>query len=474
MTVKFTYEGLLSEQALYQTFGFMAFVPAVQIDRKHGVITYSDPNNHKNQVVVDVDNLQVSNGTATSGFITSVELITNGKHAVDVTGLHVDYSGQTIAINNDLDQVYYLLADNLTGTVISTGDKYDNNVEVGGGGRATVNAGAGNDNIYVWHHQNAAINGGAGIDIISFDSITDGPPTMGGVAKIDLAKGTGTNPWGGTLTMKNVEGADCFGIAACILKGDNHNNSLIGSHGVDTLMGRGGDDFIRIWAISSADPRATHADGGAGTDTLYAELTDNALGAPMTGSGDTLEFHNRLDLENPSLNTGTFHGATFKNFENFQVSAYQQDTFEFAGSDADETAQGSIGKDDLNGRGGDDVLFGFLGADTLTGGAGADHFQYQGLNNSTVDSSGQDIIKDFKQSQHDKIDLSPMFASQNFGGAYDFIGTKAFDGKASEVRFEHDSDGNTLVLVDDNADKTADMEIKLLGNIDLVKGDFML
>lgn len=473
MTVEFTYEGLLSEQALFQTFGFMALVPAVQIDKKHGVITYSDPNNHKNQVVVDVDNLQVSNGTATSGFITSVELITNGKHAVDVTGLHIDYSGQTIAINNNLDQVYFLLADNLTGTVISTGDKYDNNLEVGGGGKGTVNAGDGNDTIYVWHHQNAVINGGAGIDLIDFDSITDAPSTTGGVAKIDLAKGTGTNPWGGTLTIKNVEGVDCFAITSCILKGDNHDNALIGSHGADTLMGRGGNDFIRIWATHSLDPRAIHADGGAGSDTLYTELTDNAQGAPMTGSGDTLEFHNRLDLENSSLNTGSFHGGTFKNFEIYQVSAYQQDTFEFAGSENGETAEGSIGKDDLNGRGGDDVLFGFLGADTLTGGAGADHFQYQGLDNSTVDASGQDTIKDFKHSQHDKIDLSPMFASQNFGGAYDFIGGKAFDGKSSEVRFEHDG-GNTFVLVDDNGDKTADMEIKLVGNIDLVKGDFML
>jgi Ca2+-binding RTX toxin-like protein len=238
-------------------------------------------------------------------------------------------------------------------------------------------------------------------------------------------------------------------------------------------MGLGGNDTIKMQLTTTADPRATHADGGAGKDTLWALLSD--VFSTQTGSGDTISYHNRLDLENPHLNTGTFNGGTFKNFEIYQgIADWGLSAFDFAGSSKGETAIGSLGRDSLNGRAGNDVLYGFLGADILTGGAGADHFQYKSLSDSTVDASGQDTIKDFKHSQGDKIDFSHMSPRLNFSGDYNFIGTKAFDGKSSEVRFEHDNHGNTIVQVNDTNDKTADMEITLIGHINLVKGDFML
>ena len=56
----------------------------------------------------------------------------------------------------------------------------------------------------------------------------------------------------------------------------------------------------------------------------------------------------------------------------------------------------SAGDDTLNGGEGNDVLFGGAGVDTLTGGSGADIFEFE-------KASGNDVIKDYKLSQGDKL-----------------------------------------------------------------------
>lgn len=59
-------------------------------------------------------------------------------------------------------------------------------------------------------------------------------------------------------------------------------------------------------------------------------------------------------------------------------------------------------------------------------------------------------------------------------GKFEFIGTKKFDGKADEVRFV-DEGSDTIVYVDDDQDKVADMAILLKdGPAKLVEGDFVL
>jgi serralysin len=473
MTIREIYTGLYDKVALFQNFQFLSFNQAVKIDKIHDRIKIYDPDNSANAIVIDTHNLDAKNGMITDGTITDVHLVTKGKDALTVTGLSIDATELNAAVMNGASALYTLLTENLHGTLIARGDKYDNILEVGSGGKATVDAGAGNDLIDIWHQKNAVIDGGKGTDSIEFYNYAGAFVPADGVARVDLQKGTGTNPFGGTLAIENVENVINMFNGSSDLRGDGHANYLRGGASADTLMGRGGDDIISVRQNFTVDPRATIADGGAGKDTLQADMTEGP-GAPTSGTGATLKFFNVLNIDNADKNTGTFHGGVYRNFETFQVYGdLTREVFQFTGSNNGETVLSSTADDTLNGRGGNDVLNGSTGADRLIGGKGADHFQYQSLSDSTVAAAGRDTIADFSHAQHDRIDLSPIFASLNFGGAYDFIGGKKFDGHSSEVRFEHHG-SDTLVMIDDNGDKTADFEILLDGHLNLVKGDFML
>jgi Ca2+-binding RTX toxin-like protein len=153
----------------------------------------------------------------------------------------------------------------------------------------------------------------------------------------------------------------------------------------------------------------------------------------------------------------------------------------------DDVYRGSKGLDSggiISGNAGDDVLIGGknqeklqgdIGQDLLTGNGGADHFIFVSASDSTIAKAGRDLITDFSQNQHDRIDLSQIDAKSSTGGddSFTFIGTSAFDGHAGELRYQI-SHGNTFVAGDVDGDKHADFQIELTGDIHLVKTDFML
>ena len=265
----------------------------------------------------------------------------------------------------------------LDGDVRIIGSKFDDDgIEVGEGGTATIKSKGGDDHIYVWHQKAIVFNGGGGSDTIEFAHQIggfDGAP-IGAV--IDLTAGTGTNPFGGAIKLKKVENVVGEFDSSNSLRGDKHDNRLNGGIAADTLRGEGGDDTIVVKYHTTLNPRATIADGGKGTDTLYAELSD-ASAAPYVQTGPfTYLYINILDLENPGLNTGTFHGGTFTNFEIFEASSQGEQRFDFRGSDAKETVLGGGSTDLINGRAGNDILDGAYGNDSLTGGLGKDVFAF--------------------------------------------------------------------------------------------------
>ncbi|MBO3762529.1 protease, partial [Ciceribacter sp. L1K22] len=146
------------------------------------------------------------------------------------------------------------------------------------------------------------------------------------------------------------------------------------------------------------------------------------------------------------------------------------------GNAGNNILKGLAGNDTLRGEGGNDQLTGGAGADKLYGGSGADRFIFTTLSDSTVASSGRDMIYDFTRSQADKIDLSAIDASTKSSGnqAFTFIGEKtAFTGKAGELRYIN-SGGDTYVYGDVNGDKVSDFAIRVDATIDFVKGDFIL
>jgi Ca2+-binding RTX toxin-like protein len=164
-----------------------------------------------------------------------------------------------------------------------------------------------------------------------------------------------------------------------------------------------------------------------------------------------------------------------------------------SGSGRNDMLKGNIGRDKLSGGAGNDKLYGYggndqllggtgndkleggLGADRLTGGSGADTFIFKSIAESTVASSGRDVILDFSARQKDKIHLSGIDANTAKAGnqAFSFIGTKAFGGKAGELRYEK-AKSDTYIHGDVNGDKIADFTIHLDDRVTLTKGYFFL
>ena len=204
-------------------------------------------------------------------------------------------------------------------------------------------------------------------------------------------------------------------------------------------MGRGGSNIL---------------DGGAGVDTVsYAGASVGVtveLGSVSGSHGSGDGFDTLISIESA------------------------------VGSSFADTLVGNAGANVLNGGAGNDRLTGGLGHDTLTGGAGADVFDYDALAESAVGAGSRDIIADFQHGVDD-IDLSAIDASTARGGNQDFrfVDTQQFRGKEGEVRYQtFDQAGiagdYTLVSIDVDGDRLADMEIEIVGIVSLTSGDFIL
>jgi len=129
---------------------------------------------------------------------------------------------------------------------------------------------------------------------------------------------------------------------------------------------------------------------------------------------------------------------------------------------------GNAGNDRLNGNGGADRLTGGAGADELRGGAGNDTFVYGSIADSSS-KDGVDTIVDFMVG--DKISLAAIDANPTVKGDQAF----AFKSTASANSVWTTYDGtNTVVYADATGDPSADITIKLTGQVNLTAADFIL
>ena len=316
----------------------------------------------------------------------------DGNIVGSLSGLKVDFQTYLDATDNDtttIDDRYVYMVSLFSGNVTVNGSAGDDRgLELGEGGTATVNGKAGDDRLNVWHQKTIKFDGGAGNDTIAFDYAHGFQPQPANGATVDLTARTGTNPFGGAITLVNVENVVGQFGASNNLRGNALSNILQGGIAADTLRGEGGNDQIGVKYHTTLAARATKADGGAGTDTLVAELSYSDA-APFTGSGQTLQIINRLDLLTPSQNTGTFHGGTFTNFEIIRVLGDLFQVFDFRGANTSETVSGASGKDLLSGRSGHDVLNGQGGNDTMNGGLGNDTFHADSRFDKAIEAVGQ-------------------------------------------------------------------------------------
>lgn len=222
--------------------------------------------------------------------------------------------------------------ESVTGTPLGdvlTGDARANQLR-GLGGNDWFNATPGADRI----------DGGAGIDMISY---SDSP----GRVVVDLALQRGQEGWATGQTYVSIENAT----------GSIHPDLLIGNAGNNLLRGLGDYD----WFIASGGNDTYQ--GGSGRDTVaYADAT----------SGITADLTLQRGL------AGQARGDTYKDIEALTGTSYpdrligDQEINVLRGLGGDDFIYGGAGFDRIEGGGGSDMIFGGTGNDRIEGGPGRD------------------------------------------------------------------------------------------------------
>ena len=139
----------------------------------------------------------------------------------------------------------------------------------------------------------------------------------------------------------------------CTVKGNNNNNVLTGTAGVDVFCGLGGNDTIKAKAKDIVF-------GGAGNDTLDMSLLTVKLGALMK-FGIAGPVNSARQIVNPI----SFH----TDVENIRGSSKSDS---LSGNAKANKIYGGGGNDSLLGGAGNDKLYGEGGNDYMDGGAGND------------------------------------------------------------------------------------------------------
>jgi Ca2+-binding RTX toxin-like protein len=197
-----------------------------------------------------------------------------------------------------------------------------------------------------------------------------------------------------------------------IITGDGQSNVLIGNAGNDRFITSRGNDRINggqgtdtanystLGQVITLGPTGVVTKAaGLGTDTLFQVETiiaSNLLGDTIDAS--TASATVTGIVANLTTNTLTANGVGVPFPLNFTVFNFENVT----GTSFNDTITGDVQNNALIGGVGNDTLGGSAGLDTLTGGTGADTFGFYKL------LDGVDLIRDFNQTQGDKIQISQV------------------------------------------------------------------
>jgi serralysin len=159
---------------------------------------------------------------------------------------------------------------------------------------------------------------------------------------------------------------------------------------------------------------------------------------------------------------GVYGGFTIANGVTIENATTGTGNDKLTGNDSANRLASGAGSDTLVGNGGNDTLIGGAGKDYLTGGSGADSFAFSAGDSAL--GADRDIVTDFEKGI-DKIDLHDA-------GAKSFVGGALFSGVAGEVRYVSWTD-TTVIELDSNGDRIADLQVQLSGQYVLDNSDFL-
>ncbi|MFC7498588.1 sulfatase-like hydrolase/transferase [Enterovirga sp. GCM10030262] len=306
--------------------------------------------------------------------------------------------------------------ENLSGSAFAdtlAGDQFDNVIKAGAGDDVLAGGGGAD-----------TLDGGEGSDLVSFAASAL-------AVSVDLVdKSAIADAVSRVVRVEDVEGS-AFDDG---VSGSAVANRIMGRSGIDELSGLGGADMLNGGQDDDV------VDGGAGNDRLMGMAGNDAL-----DGGDGLDFIQGND--------GDDH---------------------IVGAAGNDRLVGNDGADLIEGGGDDDRLTGGGGRDKLSGGTGRDMFMF-GEGDSAAERAGADIILDFSTVEGDRVNLKGLDADAGAAGnqRFRFIGDRAFDGNAGQLRYES-ADGSTFIEGDTDGDGAADFSIRLENVLVPVNADFVL
>jgi Ca2+-binding RTX toxin-like protein len=243
-------------------------------------------------------------------------------------------------------------------------------------------AGTGNDadNVITGSSGNNKLVGGAGDDTLH--ALGGADTLIGGTGNDTYYLFTGSPPAADTVTENTNEGIDhvvadhytlgdnlenlTIIVATGTGAGNDLDNRITGSDGVQTLAGLDGDDTLD--GGKGADSLA----GGSGDDLYIVDDAQDAIAEAAGGGADTVETTVSFALA-AELETLIQRGTA-----NLQAS----------GNASANLLIGNDGNSTLSGGSGDDTLDGGQGVDSLGGGAGDDLYLIDDLQDVIVEADG--------------------------------------------------------------------------------------
>ncbi|MFJ2686125.1 immunoglobulin-like domain-containing protein [Pseudomonas sp. NPDC087342] len=209
-------------------------------------------------------------------------------------------------------------------------------------------------------------------------------------------------------------------------------------------------------------PGSDTVSGGDGNDILFGDLVsfNGIAGEGYQAMQAFVAQQTGVDVS--KVTTSNVHQFITEHYTAFDVSGAHDGNDTLLGGAGNDILFGSGGNDTLDGGKGNDILLGGTGNDTLIGGSGNDIL----IGGSGADTfvwkagdTGSDVIKDFKASEGDRIDLRDLLQGETGSTIDNFLKITTVDG-VSSLQVSSAGKFNSA----DAAAATPDVTIKLEGN----------
>ncbi|QJQ18524.1 retention module-containing protein [Pseudomonas sp. SK] len=162
-------------------------------------------------------------------------------------------------------------------------------------------------------------------------------------------------------------------------------------------------------------PGADSLDGGNGNDIIFGDLI--TLDGVVSEGYQALQTYvaQKSGVEASAITTSNVHQYITEHYNEFDISGANDGHDFLSGGNGNDILFGQGGNDTLDGGKGNDILLGGTGNDTLIGGqgndiliggSGADTFVWK------AGDLGNDVIKDFKVAEGDRIDLKDLLQGE--------------------------------------------------------------